>query len=134
MKARFEAADKVDLKDEGRVVALPKSTVRGARDNKALVFNDVAAFMWKRLAGGLAFEDIIHQLVLEYGTDSHTVASDLNGFVAALLKLGVLRERKNQGTSNTPAKPAAGRAKKLYTAPKIHIYDPESDEEQAHLA
>ena len=134
MKTRFEAADKVDLKDEGRVVALPKSTVWGARDNKALVFNDVAAFMWKRLAGGLAFEDIIHQLLLEYGTDSSKVASDLNGFLAALLKLGVLRERKNTGSSNAPAGPAAGGERKLYTAPKIHIYDPESDEEQAYLA
>ncbi len=116
------------------MVALPNSTGWGARDNKALVFNDVAAYMWKRLAGGLAFEDIIHQLVLEYGTDSPAVASDLNGFVAALLKLGVLRERKNQDSSSAPAGPAAGRERKLYTSPKIHIYDPESDEEQAYVA
>lgn len=134
METRFEAADKVDLKDEGRVVPLPKSTVWGARDNNVLVFNEVAASMWKWLADGFAFEDIVGQLVREYGTDRDTVASDLNGFAAALLKLGVLKERNNPSSGDQMASPATADDRKSYASPKIHIYDPESDEEQVYQA
>jgi hypothetical protein len=82
--------------------------------------------MWKRLAAGHGFDDIINQLALEFAKDRYTFTNDLKSFIDSLLKLGLLRERKNQASIDKAVCPAARGELKSYSAPKIHIYGPES--------
>jgi hypothetical protein len=82
--------------------------------------------MWKLLAGGISFEDIIDQLVLQYANDRDLLASDLPGFIPLLTMLGILKEKRRRHEKT--AIQVASVIRISYTSPKVHIYGQESDE------
>ena len=52
--------------------------------------NDSAALIWEGLASGKNTASVAASLAAEYGIDAHTARADVEGFMAELLKTGLL--------------------------------------------
>jgi Coenzyme PQQ synthesis protein D (PqqD) len=49
-----------------------------------LTLNDSGATLWRRLAPGATYDELMDALLAEYGIDAHTAAEDIDRFLEEL--------------------------------------------------
>jgi hypothetical protein len=112
---------------------LQNDKIWGRMDNKALILNDVAAFMWQRIATGKAKEEIISEILEKYEVDRKTADDDLVLFISSIKKLSLMKDHIPEKVRESFCESEIAGQRKKYGQPKIHIYDAESDEEEIIL-
>jgi hypothetical protein len=62
-------------------------------DGKVLhTFSDSACFIWKRIDGEHTVEEIVSEIMDEYGVEAETARSDMSAFLAELANLGLIKQ------------------------------------------
>ena len=58
--------------------------------NKVVTVNETGSFIWNKILKGVNREDIISDIVEEYGIDENTASSDFTEFINSLQAAGIL--------------------------------------------
>ncbi|QAR32567.1 PqqD family protein [Geovibrio thiophilus] len=98
-------------------------------DDKVLIFNNVAAFIWKIMESSPAITlvDLVEKIELKYDVSQKDVIRDVRIFLESLVYLEMIDAVP---ISFDGLKTAAARSEReSYRPPKIYIYDLKTDEE-----
>ena len=69
-------------------------TVNDSADeqNAFITLNKSGAFVWELLQNEISYDDILSEIIKKYDIDANTAKSDLDEFLAAARKAGMLHE------------------------------------------
>lgn len=143
--ARLRTTNKVTTYRVNELILLPDPRKMGEEfKDKALIFNDVAAFLWDLLQAGTTRDEMINSLLANFDVNivearysKGTIEKEVDFFCQTLSYLSLIEEvadeessleKTTEGSSDT-----SGKERKLgvFRKPKIYIYDLENDEEAA---
>lgn len=100
-------------------------------ENKVLIFNNVAAHIWKLLEESkpIDVETIVTSINETYDVDFDMAKRDVRIFIESLLFLKMIEDIDLEFSNLRRSEPKVERIP--YRSPKIYIYDLEKDEETA---
>jgi len=89
-----------ELGDEGVALHLGRGKYYG--------FDDVATRMWMLLSSGRARDQVIETLLAEYAVERLQLEHDLDGFIAQLMREGLLQASDESKGAAGDVRPATG--------------------------
>ena len=133
MSTKYKSTGIAQFREIKDAILIPKKGTIENMDNKVLILNNVAAFMWKSLVSGVTRERIAGNVSAQYQVDEKTVEKDLSYFVTTLIHLGLLAETSETDSARSETEPSAEPEKedRIYRHPKIYVFDLETEQETA---
>lgn len=131
MTARYKSTENAELREIGDAILLPKKGAIENMDNKVLILNDVATYLWKRLTEGMTREDIVADTLTRFKVQEEELSKDLAYFVETVVHLGLLAETRSSKPSKPRQSSSGESGTRQYRHPKLYLYDLETDEETA---
>jgi hypothetical protein len=131
MTTRYKSTGRAELREIGDAILLPKKGAIENMDNKVLILNDVAAYLWKRLTERMTREDIIADALTCFKVQEEELSKDLAYFVETVVHLGLLAESRSSILSKPRQSLSGESGIRQYRHPKLYLYDLETDEETA---
>jgi hypothetical protein len=131
MSRSFKSSGLAELREIGDVILLPKKGKMLNMDNKVLVLNDVAAYLWKLMERGLAEDNLVENALETYEVEKSVLVADVKYFLDTLEYIQLIKPRKAV-TKETQVSGQVPSPKLAYRTPKIYIYNLETQEEVAY--
>lgn len=130
MARSFKSSGVAELREIDDVILLPKKGKMLNMDDKVLILNDVAAYLWKLMARGFSEDSLVETALGEYKEEKATLVADVKHFLDTLEYLQLIKPIK--AAAKQSQAPGEVPTKKLnYRTPKICVYNLETEEELA---
>lgn len=131
MTMRYKSTGRAELREIGDAILLPKKGAIENMDNKVLILNNVAAYLWKQLTEGITREDIVADALTRFKVQEDELSKDLAYFIETVVHLGLLAEAPSAKPRKPRESPPGEAGDRQYRHPKLYLYDLETDEETA---
>jgi hypothetical protein len=82
--------DIVSREIEGEILIVPLISGIGDVEDELFSLNETGKIIWDRLDGEKSLGDLVNELSAEFGAPAEEIEEDVIGFVAELLKRGIL--------------------------------------------
>jgi DNA-binding transcriptional ArsR family regulator len=121
--------ENANVYEVGEVIIIPKDF----EENKALILNNVAAYIWKKLdyLGGVSIPDLVKSILDNFDVKQEALEKDLKIFLEILNYMNLISADDISFEGIPKYKVEESDSKEIYRIPKIYVYDLTTDDEVA---
>jgi len=129
MAKAIKTSGKAQAYEVGELILIPEKF----EEDKALIFNNVAAYVWKKLENtrGITVKTLVKSILEDFNVKQEEVMKDLKVFLEILDYMNLI-DGDGLSFANIPQFDVVeSEEKQTYRIPKIYVYDLKTDDEIA---
>lgn len=129
MAKSIKTSGKAQAYEVGELILIPENF----EENKALILNNVAAYVWKKFENprGITAKTLVKSVLEDFEIDQEHAMKDLKVFLEILDYMNLL-DSDGLSFANIPKfEVIASESKQSYRTPKIYVYNLDNDDEVA---